>query len=218
MLKSCASLSSSRFRRFSVMKLIAGPYFRTSSQQQQQRRLATTMGWVQASLTVSLFLNHPRPAWAFVPRSSFVVVAASASSSSATASTTTTPTTKSVRSFASKMDQTFPTWSFDKPCASMEWSQLCPAALTVVLELNIFSEDNLTFHRMEGIHLSQRSNVTAHLIVVAFSFLLRVCEYAPSNRKYQKGAFSQAGHTALVSTLLSKYCSGRCHLGTSKNG
>ena len=172
------------------------------------------MGWVQAILTVSLFLHHPRRAWAFVPRSSFVVVAASASSSSATASTAST----SVRSFASKMDQTFPTWSFDKPCASMEWSQLCPAALTVVLELNIFSEDNLTFHRMEGIHLSQRSNVTAHLIVVAFSFLLRVCEYAPSNRKYQKGAFSQAGHTALVSTLLSKYCSGRCHLGTSKNG
>ena len=214
MLKSCASLSSSSSSRFSVMKLIASPYFRTSSQQQQQRRLATTMGWVQASLTVSLFLHHPRPAWAFVPRSSFVVVAASASSSSATASTAST----SVRSFASKMDQTFPTWSFDKPCASMEWSQLCPAALTVVLELNIFSEDSLTFHRMEGIHLSQRSNVTAHLIVVAFSFLLRVCEYAPSNRKYQKGAFSQAGHTALVSTLLSKYYSGRCHLGTSKNG
>lgn len=32
---------------------------------------------------------------------------------------------------ASKMDQSFPTWSFDKPCQSMEWNQLVEAGLSV---------------------------------------------------------------------------------------
>eukprot|EP00543_Licmophora_paradoxa_P007360 CAMPEP_0202447576 /NCGR_PEP_ID=MMETSP1360-20130828/6333_1 /ASSEMBLY_ACC=CAM_ASM_000848 /TAXON_ID=515479 /ORGANISM="Licmophora paradoxa, Strain CCMP2313" /LENGTH=585 /DNA_ID=CAMNT_0049064733 /DNA_START=52 /DNA_END=1809 /DNA_ORIENTATION=+ len=31
---------------------------------------------------------------------------------------------------ASKMDQSFPTWSFDKPCGSMDWSQLVSTTLT----------------------------------------------------------------------------------------
>jgi leucyl aminopeptidase len=30
----------------------------------------------------------------------------------------------------SKMDQSFTTWSFDKPCMSMEWSELAPASLS----------------------------------------------------------------------------------------
>lgn len=32
---------------------------------------------------------------------------------------------------ASKMDQSFTTWSFDKPCQSMEWNQLVDATLSV---------------------------------------------------------------------------------------
>ena len=35
---------------------------------------------------------------------------------------------------ASKMDQSFPTWSFDKPCKTMEWSELSPAELVVAEE------------------------------------------------------------------------------------
>ena len=32
---------------------------------------------------------------------------------------------------ASKMDQSFPTWSFDKPCQSMEWNSLVETTLSI---------------------------------------------------------------------------------------
>eukprot|EP00545_Synedropsis_sp_CCMP1620_P013584 CAMPEP_0119027254 /NCGR_PEP_ID=MMETSP1176-20130426/36791_1 /TAXON_ID=265551 /ORGANISM="Synedropsis recta cf, Strain CCMP1620" /LENGTH=607 /DNA_ID=CAMNT_0006983133 /DNA_START=21 /DNA_END=1844 /DNA_ORIENTATION=- len=38
-------------------------------------------------------------------------------------------------SATSKMDQSFPTWSFDNPCLAMEWNELIPATLTATTEL-----------------------------------------------------------------------------------
>ena len=40
----------------------------------------------------------------------------------------------------SKKDQSFPTWSFDKPCTSMEWNELVPATLTATADMSSNSD------------------------------------------------------------------------------
>jgi hypothetical protein len=39
--------------------------------------------------------------------------------------------TSTMLAASSKMDQSFPTWSFDKPCSSMAWNELVPTTLSV---------------------------------------------------------------------------------------
>ena len=64
-------------------------------------------------------------AFAFTLQRGFVSAFASPSFSAAA--------TRTIASTAlySKMDQSFPTWSYDKPCLSMEWSSVVEAELSV---------------------------------------------------------------------------------------
>ena len=41
----------------------------------------------------------------------------------------------------SKKDQSFPTWSFDKPCTSIEWNALVPVELTATTEMTYEDSD-----------------------------------------------------------------------------
>lgn len=41
----------------------------------------------------------------------------------------------------SKKDQSFPTWSFDKPCTGMEWNTMVPATLTATSDLSYQDSD-----------------------------------------------------------------------------
>ena len=41
----------------------------------------------------------------------------------------------------SKKDQSFPTWSFDKPCTGMEWNTVVPATLTATTDMNYQDSD-----------------------------------------------------------------------------
>lgn len=42
---------------------------------------------------------------------------------------------------AAKKDQSFPTWSFDKPCTSIEWNELAPVDLSITSEKNYQESD-----------------------------------------------------------------------------
>lgn len=41
----------------------------------------------------------------------------------------------------SKKDQSFPTWSFDKPCTGMEWNTMVPATLTATSDMSYQDSD-----------------------------------------------------------------------------
>jgi hypothetical protein len=41
---------------------------------------------------------------------------------------------------SSKMDQSFPTWSFDKPCLAMEWNELIPATIATSTDMSVDSD------------------------------------------------------------------------------
>lgn len=45
------------------------------------------------------------------------------------------------RILMSKKDQSFPTWSFDKPCTGMEWNTVVPATLTATSDMKYQDSD-----------------------------------------------------------------------------
>jgi hypothetical protein len=47
--------------------------------------------------------------------------------------------TSSLKS-SNKMDQSFPTWSFDKPCLAMEWNELIPATIATSTDMSTTSD------------------------------------------------------------------------------
>jgi hypothetical protein len=55
----------------------------------------------------------------------------------------------------SKKDQSFPTWSFDKPCTSMAWNELAPIKLTASTNVSSYRESDLV---LVGIYSQDSSN------------------------------------------------------------
>jgi len=95
-----------------------------------RRRIVQSMKYYPSLLVSCSSVAFWRTASAFVPIAATssginqaAVVAATNTNTGRAFSTTTT--------LFSKMDKSFPTWSFDKPCQSMEWTDMLTTKLTV---------------------------------------------------------------------------------------
>ncbi len=94
------------------------------------------MRFSKAALQSLALLAAMRGTKAFARSLPFVSVMAGSSS------LRTIATTSSLFS-ASKKDQSFPTWSFDKPCGSMEWNDLVTATLSASTNTSSYQDSDL---------------------------------------------------------------------------